>query len=353
MSYLELDDLILGARTGAEKCGVAPLANDGRLSCDAGRCARSTGTSTPWSARTVPAPATTLRSDRRVDPERVRGAVFAQRGVERLVYGGDAVVSAPDVEGDQRRPTGHQLGQRRAVGSRRGLVGCTRAELQHAPAARIGGDEISAPGLDGAERSEVPQPDVEGTVAPWRATDERASLPGGDRLDAVVIAGGQVITDRTRPILDGRPVGILAVAVARTRALGCDHDLVLMRRDERRRQECVLGVGLPSGRRAVEEEDDWVASGVGAVTRREVDTRGELAAQRGRSASDRRVGTDEARTESALRREKWPLAGEDDHGSCGQRPERVQYQHPAADELASFQPGHSVNTGVRRCRVRR
>lgn len=220
MSYLELDDLILGAthvrvlRSAAlllrRMMGGSAVARDGvpgrqvrQRHGQPGRCLR---------------PPQRCGVTGGLVPERMRGAVFAQRRVERLVYGGD------------------------------------------------------------------------------------------DRLDAVVIAGGQVIADRARPILDGRPVGILAVAVARMRALGCDHDLVLMRRDERRRQECILGVGLASGRQVVEKVDEWVARGVGAVTRREIDTRGELTAQRGRSASDRQVGTDEARTESALPREKWPPA---------------------------------------------
>jgi hypothetical protein len=46
--------------------------------------------------------------------------------------------------------------------------------------ARVGRREISAPGLDGAERAEVAKTDIEGAVAAGGKADERATGAAGD-----------------------------------------------------------------------------------------------------------------------------------------------------------------------------
>src|SRR6185312_12461663 len=103
--------------------------------------------------------------------------------------------------GDQRGPSAQLGGESSAVGHGSGTLRLGRAEVQDMPPARVGGDEVSAPRLDGAERPEVAQPDIECAVTTRGESDQRAAVTPRNRVETVIDTARQVMADRARPVL--------------------------------------------------------------------------------------------------------------------------------------------------------
>jgi hypothetical protein len=217
----------------------------------------------------------------RIDPEYVRDLLRVEGLVQRDVGAEEAAVLVAHIEADERRKGGQPLVEVVVTRDTRLAVGSRRAEVEHAQPRRVRGGEVATPRLDGGERPQVPQTDIEGAVAAGREADQCPSLAGRNRPEAGVDAPREIVHDRPRPVLGWPPIQVLAITVGVASTLRSDDDRLVAAAGHGIGNKPVSMVRHRASREAVQEVDDGVVRGAVAVVGREVYGSREGAPERG------------------------------------------------------------------------